>query len=141
MIDVQDMFSRAWENLMARPSGPLAFRFIIQPTMAAILAIRDGVKDAQSSRSPYFWTVLMNPEERAERLREGVTATTKIIVLALLLDAIYQIKVLGTFYAGEAVFVALLLAFIPYLLIRGPVARVAHWWSSPPSREERESGP
>ena len=38
MIDVQDMFSRAWENLMARPSGPLAFRFIMQPTMAAILA-------------------------------------------------------------------------------------------------------
>ena len=59
------------------------------------------MKDAQSSRAPYSWTVLMNPEERADRLREGVTATTKIIILALLLDAIYQIKVLGTFYPAK----------------------------------------
>ena len=29
------------------------------------------------------------------------------------------------FYPGEALIVALLLAFVPYLLIRGPAARIA----------------
>ena len=44
------------------------------------------------------------------------------------MDAIYQLKVFGTFYPGEAVIIALVLAFVPYLLIRGPVARIARLW-------------
>ena len=44
------------------------------------------------------------------------------------MDAIYQYQVLKTFYPGEAVIIALALAFVPYLLIRGPVARTARWW-------------
>ena len=89
MADVQEMFSRAWENLVARPSGPLALRFLIQPTVAMLLAVRDGVRDAHTGRSPYFWTVLTNPTQRAGRLREGLAATAKVIVIALALDIIY----------------------------------------------------
>ena len=33
-----------------------------------------------------------------------------------------------TFYPGEAAIVAVLLAFIPYLLLRGPFARLARLW-------------
>ena len=44
------------------------------------------------------------------------------------LDAVYQIIAFRAFYPGEAVIVALLLAFVPYLLLRGHVARVAVWW-------------
>jgi hypothetical protein len=43
------------------------------------------------------------------------------------MDAIYQWIVLKTFYPGEAVIVAIALAFFPYLLLRGPIARVARW--------------
>jgi hypothetical protein len=35
--------------------------------------------------------------------------------------------VLKTFYPGEAVIVAIALAFFPYLLLRGPIARIARW--------------
>jgi hypothetical protein len=28
--------SRFWSELVSRPSGPLAFRFILQPVMAAL---------------------------------------------------------------------------------------------------------
>jgi hypothetical protein len=34
----------------------------------------------------------------------------------------------NTLYPGEALIVAIVLAFIPYLLIRGPAARLARWW-------------
>ena len=44
------------------------------------------------------------------------------------MDTIYQLKVLGTFYPGEAVIIALALAFVPYLLLRGPVVRIARHW-------------
>lgn len=127
-MDIQDILQRIGVDLLARPSGPLALRFLIQPAMSSIYAIRDGIKDARMGRSPYFWTVLTNAHERNSRLLEGLAATAKIIVLGIILDAIYQLLSLGTFYPGEAVLVAIGLAFIPYLLIRGPAARIARSW-------------
>jgi hypothetical protein len=116
-------FKRLWHNLVEAPTGPMRFRFILQPLMAAIVAIRDGRKDARTGRSPYFWTVLHKPQERVARLREGLNATARIFLLAIAMDAIYQVIVLKRFYPVEALIIALLLAFVPYLLIRGPVAR------------------
>lgn len=130
MFDVHDDLSRFWTNLLARPSGPLAFRFILQPLVATLFAIRDGIRDAQTGRSPYFWTVLRDPVQRRERLREGLKATGKIIVFGIGIDALYQFKVLDDFYAGEAIAVALILGFIPYLLIRGPANRIARLWTT-----------
>jgi hypothetical protein len=137
-VIAQGMLDRIWDNLVVRPSGPFGFRFFLQPGTAIIAAIHDGVRDAQMSRSPYFWTVLTNPAERASRLREGLKATSRILVLGLVMDAAYQLIVFKTFYPLEAIIVALLLAFVPYLLLRGPVARVARWWGtrSPLGRTE-----
>ena len=119
---------RVWQDIFDRPGGPMTFRFILQPVMAAIAAIHDGIKDAKTGRSPYFWTVLTNSAERGGRLREGLISTARIILLGLGMDVIYQFTVLKTFYPGEAVIVAILLAFVPYLLLRGPVARIAQRW-------------
>jgi hypothetical protein len=44
------------------------------------------------------------------------------------MDSIYQVLVLGWFHPAEAVIVALLFAFIPYVIIRGPAARIARRW-------------
>ena len=59
------------------------------------------------------------------RLREGLNATARIILLGIVMDGMYQMIVLRRFYPGEAVIIALVLAFVPYLLIRGPAARIA----------------
>jgi hypothetical protein len=115
---------RLWDNLVQRPSGPMRFRFVLQPSMAAIVAIHDGLGDARTGRTPYFITVLRNPQERAGRLREGLNATARIILLGLAMDVVYQLVVLRTFYPNEALIIALLLAFVPYVLIRGLVVRV-----------------
>jgi hypothetical protein len=123
--DAAEAWGRFWHNLVDRPSGPMSLRFLLQPTMALIAAIKDGVKDAKTGRSPYFWTVLREPAERTARLSEGLVATAQIIVIGIVMDTIYQWKVLGTFYPLEALICALLLAFVPYLLLRGPVARIA----------------
>jgi len=116
---------RLWHDLVEEPSGPMKFRFILQPFMAALVAIRDGHKDAQTGRSPYFWAVLWKSDERMGRLREGLNATARIILLALAMDLIYQLLVLKTFYPNEALIIALLLASVPYLLVRELVARIA----------------
>jgi hypothetical protein len=78
------------------------FGFVLQPAMAALMAVRDGVVDARTGGSPYFWTVLTNADERQARLREGFIATARIILLGIGMDAIYQLKVFGTFYPGAS---------------------------------------
>ena len=118
-------FHRFWHDLVERPDEPMRFRFVLQPLMATIVAIHDGREDARAGRSAYFMTVLRNPQERVGRLREGLNATARIILLGLVMDVIYQLIVLKTFYPNEALVIALLLAFVPYLIIRGLVLRVA----------------
>lgn len=131
MLDLlQDTLTRFWNDLLARPSGPFAFRFLLQPTMAAIAAIRAGIVDARTGRSPYFLALWTEPAERAQRLGEALSATGRIFLLGLAMDCIYQLVVLKKFYPLEALVISLALAVVPYFLIRGPAARVARWWHS-----------
>ena len=51
-----EVLERLWRNLLDAPSGPMSFRFILQPSMSAIVAIHDSVKDARTGRSR-FWTI------------------------------------------------------------------------------------
>jgi hypothetical protein len=123
-----EVFQRIWRNLLERPGGPMTFRFILQPIMAAIAAARDGIADARTGRSPYLWTMLTRRDTVDGRLREGLIATARVILLGLGMDVIYQVRVFKTFHPGEAAIIALLLAFVPYLLLRGPAVRIARWW-------------
>ncbi len=117
-----------FDNLITRPSGSLSLRFILQPVMSTIFAVRDGIQDARTGRSPYFRTVVSDPDKRRARLREGLASVGKVMLIAIVLDGIYQFIEFKTFYPIEALIVAILLAFIPYLLLRGPIERVAHSW-------------
>jgi hypothetical protein len=102
----------------------MTFRIILQPTMAALLAIRAGVKDARAGRPPYFWTILTDPSQRADLMREGWKSIARVFFLAIIMDVIYQVIVLQWVYPFEVILVAILLAVVPYLLIRGPVNRL-----------------
>jgi hypothetical protein len=124
-----EVLARIWHDIAERPGGPMTFRFILQPCMAAIAAFHDGARDAHLHRSPYLWTLLTRSDERAGRLREGVIATARVILLGLAMDGVYQTLVLKTFYPVEMLLVAILLAFLPYLLLRGPFARLVRWWN------------
>jgi hypothetical protein len=120
--------ARMWRDLFERPGGPMTFRFILQPIMAGIAAAADGFNDARFGRSPYFWTILHDTDKRQGRLTEGVNATARILLLGVGMDAIYQYRSFNTFYPVEALIIAIALAFIPYLLLRGPATRIARWW-------------
>jgi len=106
----------------------MTFRIILQPTMAALLALRGGLRDAREGRPPYFWTVLTDSTNRTELLREGWKAIARVFVLAIVMDIIYQLIVVRWIYPFETLAIAVLLAVVPYLLIRGPVTRIARRW-------------
>jgi hypothetical protein len=93
--------------------------------MAAVFAVRAGLKDAREERPPYFWAIFTHSNQRSDMLRDGWKSVGKIFVIAVIIDLVEQFIVFRWFYPGEALLVAFILAFIPYLLIRGPVNRIA----------------
>lgn len=122
---MQDTLARMFDNLVGRVSGPMHFRVFLQPLMAAIFAFRDGRKDARERRTPYFEALFTDPERRSTLLRSGWKSVGKVFIFALALDAAYQFWVIRWFYPGEALLVALILAIIPYVVLRGLVDRLA----------------
>ncbi len=122
---MNEMFTRIWENLVGRIGGPMSLRLYLQPTMAIIFAIRDGLKDAREGRPAFFWALFTDPVHRREMIRDGWKSVAKVFTLAFILDVVYQLIALRWVYPGEALITAFTLAILPYLLIRGPVNRIA----------------
>src|SRR5215471_2463690 len=122
---MDDIFRRFWENLIGRSSGPMHLRLVIQPAVAGVLAIRAGLKDAREGRPAFLWSAITNPAYRPELVRQGSRDVGKVFVLAVVLDAVYQLIVQRGVFLLELVVVATLLAIVPYVLIRGPVSRLA----------------
>ncbi|HTH50996.1 MAG TPA: hypothetical protein VL501_03630 [Pyrinomonadaceae bacterium] len=121
---MEELLARVWENLTDRVTGPMWLRLVLQPTVAAIFAARDGWRDAHDGRPPYFWNVLTFKEQRRELIRDGWGSIGKVFIMALVIDTIYQIVVQRWVYPFETLLVAFLLAVVPYILIRGPLNRV-----------------
>jgi hypothetical protein len=115
-------------GLLDRLTGPLHFRMIFQPLMACIFGIRDGWKDAKEGRPAYFWAMFTGSVNRKEFLRSGLKSVEKILILAAVFDMIYQYLALKTIRLGPTFVIAILLAFVPYLLMRGPVNRIVRRW-------------
>jgi hypothetical protein len=111
-------------DLIGRVSGPFAFRLVLQPLSAAIIACRAGLRDARSGRPAYGWAVLSNPVERRELLTEGWRELSKVFTIAVVIDLIYQLVVFGEIYPGQSLIVATVLALLPYPLLRGVVNRI-----------------
>jgi hypothetical protein len=127
---MEETLARFFENLLDRVGGPMSFRLILQPAVATFFAVRAGWQDGVTGRPAYFWAILARPTHRWELLREGWKAVAKVFVMAVVIDGVYQIINLRWFYPGESLIVATVLAFVPYLLIRGPVGRLVRWWRS-----------
>jgi len=119
-----DLIARMAEHFGDRFTGPLHLRLFVQPFVSLLLAVLDGVHDAEIKRPPYFWSLVTAAGHRREMLKDGWKSVGKIFVIALMLDVAYQWVELRFFYVGEAVIVAFALAILPYVLVRGLVTRL-----------------
>ncbi len=122
---------RIWENLGGRIDGPMSLRFLLQPMMATILGIIDGLRFAREGRSFLLWG---GPTDRAERrLQRNATlwCIGKVFLLAIVLDVIYQVVELGWIFPFETLIVAFVVALIPYFAVRWLVNQVTRRWRGP----------
>ena len=125
------MWARVGSQLLARVSGPMKFRLVLQPAMSCFFAIRSGLADAKAGKPPYFWALLSKPDHREDMVKNLWKDVGRVFLLALAMDVVYQLIVLHFVYPGEAIIVAVVLAIVPYLIVRGLVTRAAR-------REEKQ---
>jgi hypothetical protein len=126
METIPQLFFRGVEHLIGRFSGPLNFRLFVMPTVATVLAVRAGLRDAREGNPPYMWSYFLHPAEWKSLFRSGLKDFGKIFVMAVLLDSIYQIWVLRAFYPGQLVIVAVVCAIVPYVIVRGSATRLTN---------------
>jgi hypothetical protein len=83
------LFSRAFfEDLPKRLTGPGRFRFVLQPSVAILLGIRDGLLDARAGRPPYLYNLLFHHRRRRELLRSAFDTVVNLMLMGILLDAV-----------------------------------------------------
>ena len=58
---IADMIARGWNNFIERQQGSLSLRFLIQPLIAGVIALRAGIKDAREGRPAYLWGRVREP--------------------------------------------------------------------------------
>ena len=117
-------FAQFLEHLLARLTGPMHFRLILQPLVAIALGIRDGLKDARAGRPPFITDLIVRPEGRKRQFKQALQSLIKPLIIAIVLDAVAQYLMLGTIYPGAAVFVGVVVMGVPYSLARGLTNRI-----------------
>lgn len=126
------LFSRAFvEDIPKRLTGPGRFRFILQPLVATILGIRNGLADARAGRPAYVYGVLFDRRLRRELLRSALGTLVNLLLMGILMDSVFQWLILGASYPGAALVVGPVLIVAPYTLARALVR---------PPASERKTG-
>jgi hypothetical protein len=125
MDTILDLLFRRGEHLLGRAGGPLNFRLVVMPTVVTLLALRADWKDARDGRPAFLGSFITDPVERRRLFRLAVKDIGRIFIVAIVLDTAYQLMVFRRVYPGEVLVVAVLCAVVPYVLVRGPITRLA----------------
>jgi hypothetical protein len=121
---MDELLARSWDLLVGRATGPLHLRLVIQPMMAAFLAMRAGARDVRAGRTPFGWAVLVGRGHRADLVREAWNDVAVLFLAAFIIDALYQVIEFQWVYLVQSLAVAAMLALPTYVLVRGPTHRL-----------------
>ena len=119
-----DQFFR---DIVARLSGPGRLRFILQPIVAIILGVRNGIKDAGAGLPAFLGALVFHGEHWRELLRSTITSAGNLVGVAILLDLISQFLIFHEIRPGAALVVGPVLIGVPYALSRSFSNRIWRW--------------
>lgn len=128
-MDFHSEYLRVLQQLMGRIDGPLHLRLIVQSLVATVLAVRAAHRDATLQNPPFLWALIMRKHERRALFLSAWKDIGKLFTMAFVIDTGYQVFFLHFFYPLQGLMVASILALVPYVLIRGPLARLS-WFQN-----------
>ena len=89
------------QDILARLSGPGRLRFIVQPTVAIMLGVRSGIKDARDRVPPFLWALAFHGKRRRELFRSAFASIQDLVTIAILLDVISQVLIFHEVRPGQ----------------------------------------
>jgi len=112
------------KDMVARLHGPGKLRFILQPSVAILLGIRDGTKDARAGATPFLWDLLFHSENRPRLVRSAFSSVRDLVAVAILFDIIAQLLILGMVNPFAALLLGPVLIALPYASSRALANRI-----------------
>jgi len=123
------LFSREFfEDIPKRLVGPGKFRFVLQPLLATILGILNGIADARTGKPPFLYGLFFKREFRGELARSSLENLANLMLMSILMDAVFQWIILGVSHPGAAILAGPVLILSPYVKVRALANRIARLW-------------
>jgi hypothetical protein len=116
-----------FQDIVARLSGPGRLRFVMQPTVAIYLGVRDGVKDARAGNPTFLWALAFHQQHRLKMLAHAFSSAGDLIAIAILLDLISQFLIFREIRPGAALLLGPVLIGMPYAVARTFGNRISRW--------------
>lgn len=107
------------DDVLSRFIGPGRFRFLIQPTVAILLGIIGGKKDATAGNTPYLWSIVSRDAGWKEAMQAGFDRISTMLILGILADIVFQYILFGTVHIVPALLLGPVLITVPYAMARG----------------------
>jgi hypothetical protein len=80
---------RFFEDLWARLSGSGRLRFILQPTAAVLLGMRDGKRDSRTRCPPFLSGLVFRRTHRRELWRSAIASIRDLVAVAIVLRSYF----------------------------------------------------
>ena len=112
------MIGELINRLLARFSGPMRLRFVLQPAMAVFLGVRDGRRDARDGVPPFLYNMLFKPGERTAHLASAARGLAIPVAIGVVADAIAQFVLFGSVNGSAAFLWGVGILAIPYAIAR-----------------------
>ena len=122
---------RFFQDILARLSGPGRLRFIVQPTVAILLGVRSGIKDAREGFPPFLWALAFHEKHRRKLFGSAFASIQDLVAVAIILEVISQFLIFREIHPGAALLLGPMLIAFPYALSRAVANRIARRRSSP----------
>lgn len=118
------LFTRDFfDDLWARLRGPGRLGFILQPSTALLVGLRDGKRDV--GHPPFLSALAFHEGRRLNLLRNAFTSIGDLVAIAVILDVISQFLIFREIHPGAALLVGPVLIAGPYSLSRALANRIA----------------
>ena len=116
---------RFFEDMRARFSGPGRLRFLLQPTAALLLGVRDGKRDSQAKCPPFLYGLAFRRTHRLELWRTAIASVRDLVAIAIIVDLIAQVLIFREIHPGAALLLGPVLIAVPYSISRALTNRIA----------------
>lgn len=107
-----------FKDMLARFSGAGQLRFILQPTTAFLIGIRDGVRDLRTACPRFLSGLMFQRAYRVYSMKSAFASILDLVLVAIILDLIFQFLIFREVHPGAALLLVPVLIAIPYSISR-----------------------